>query len=294
MSRTRGGEEAGTSAILLVHCPDRKGIVASVTSFLYEHSGNILGLAQHVDPEEDRFFMRVEWNLADFRIDRDEIGDRFDAEVGRRFEMEWNLHFSDETPRMALFVSRLSHCLYDVLARWESGEWAVDLPLIVSNHDDLRPVAERFGVEYHHVSVTRDTREAGEAKQLALLREHGIDFVVLARYMQILSEDFVDAYPNRILNIHHSFLPAFPGAGPYERAYRRGVKVIGATSHYVTVELDAGPIIEQDVIRVSHIHSVQDLMRKGRDLEKIVLARAIWHHLGRRILVYRNRTVIFD
>lgn len=285
---------SGPSAILLVHCPDRKGLVASVTSFLFEHEGNILDLAQHVDPEEAMFFMRVEWDLADFRIPRERIGETFDREVARRFDMEWKLYFSDDVPRMAVFVSRLPHCLYDILARCEAGEWDVELPLVVSNHDDLRSVAETFSVDYHHIPVTPETKPEQEEKQLALLDDYDVDFVVLARYMQILTEDFVDEYPRKILNIHHSFLPAFPGARPYHRAYERGVKVIGATSHYVIPELDAGPIIEQDVARVSHLHSVEDLVRKGRDLEKVVLSRAIWHHLRRRILVYRNRTVIFD
>lgn len=282
------------SAILLIHCPDRKGLVASVTEFLFRAGGNILDLAQHVDAPDSMFFMRVEWDLADFAISREEIGRRFDDEVGGRFDMTWKLFFSDEVPRMAVFVSRLPHCLYDILARCESGEWPVDLPLVVSNHEDLRPVAEHFDVDYHHVPVTTEAKVEAEEKQLALLEEYDIDFIVLARYMQILTEDFVDRYPERILNIHHSFLPAFPGARPYERAHERGVKIIGATSHYVIPELDAGPIIEQDVVKVGHDHTVEDLVRKGRDLEKVVLARAVWSHLRRKILVYRNRTVIFN
>ncbi len=287
-------QSSGDSAIILIHCPDRKGLVASVTAFLYENDGNILDLDQHVDPEGGRFFMRVEWELQEFAIARERIGEAFREAVGDRFDMDWKLYFSDETPRMAVFVSKLPHCLYDILARYETGEWEVELPLIVSNHEDLRPVARNFDVDYHHVPITPDTKVEQEKKQLALLDEYEIDVIILARYMQILTEDFVDRYPEKILNIHHSFLPAFPGAKPYERAYDRGVKVIGATSHYVIPELDAGPIIDQDVTRVSHIHSVGDLVRKGRDLEKVVLSRAIWHHLQRKILVYRNRTVIFN
>jgi len=282
------------SATLLIHCPDRKGLVASVTEFLFREGGNILDLAQHVDAQDGMFFMRAEWDLADFAIPREEIGRRFHEEVGGRHDMQWNLFFSDEVPRMAVFVSRLPHCLYDILARCESGEWRVELPLVVSNHESLRSVAEHFDVDYHHVPVTKETKVEAERKQLELLKEYDVDFIVLARYMQILTEDFVDRYPERILNIHHSFLPAFAGARPYERAHERGVKIIGATSHYVIPELDAGPIIEQDVVKVGHDHSVEDLVRKGRDLEKVVLARAIWSHLKRKILVYRNRTVIFN
>lgn len=282
------------SATLLIHCPDRKGLVASVTEFLFRSRGNILDLAQHVDPQNSMFFMRVEWDLADFTIPREEIGHRFHEEVAGRFDMEWKLFFSDEVPRMAVFVSRLPHCLYDILARCESDEWRVDLPLIISNHEDLRPVAQHFDVEYRYIPVSPETKARAEEEQLALLEEYDIDFIVLARYMQILTEDFVDRLSERILNIHHSFLPAFPGARPYERAHERGVKIIGATSHYVIPELDAGPIIEQDVVKVGHDHTVEDLIRKGRDLEKVVLARAIWLHLQRKILVYRNRTVIFN
>ncbi len=281
------------AAILLIHCPDRKGIVISVTEFIYKNGGNILQLAQHVDAEQGVFFMRIEWDLADFVIPRDKIGEYFHTLVGARFDMVWQLHFTDQVPRMALFVSRLPHCFYDILARYESGEWRVEIPLIVSNHPDLRPVAERLGIDFHHLPVTADNKAAQEARQLELLAAHDIDFIVLARYMQILSDEFIAHYPQRIINIHHSFLPAFPGARPYHSAHARGVKVIGATSHYVTADLDAGPIIEQDVVRVSHEDAVEDLIRKGRDLEKIVLARAVWHHLRRDVLVYDNRTVVF-
>ncbi len=281
------------SAQLLIHCPDQRGLIAAVTDFIARHDGNILDLDQHVDAIRGVFFMRVEWELERFRLERDAIAQAFDRACGQPYNMHWKLHFSDQVPRMALFCSKLSHCVYDVLARCQSGEWNVEVPLIISNHEDLRPVAEGFGIPYHVIEVTPENKPEAEARQLALLREHQVDFVVLARYMQILSADFISRYPERIINIHHSFLPAFAGARPYHQAHQRGVKIIGATSHYVTTELDAGPIIEQDVARVTHKDAVEDLVRKGRDLEKIVLARAIWHHLGRKVLCYDNRTVVF-
>ncbi|MCA9981369.1 MAG: formyltetrahydrofolate deformylase [Anaerolineales bacterium] len=282
------------SAILLMHCPDQIGLVAAVTDFIQKNSGNILHLDQHVDDRQSVFFMRVEWDLADFAIPRAKIGEFFKVLIGDKYDMTWELHFSDERPRMALFVSKLSHCLYDILARWHAAEWPVEIPLIISNHDDLQPVAERFGIDFHHIPISKANKPEQEAKEIALLEEYAVDFVVLARYMQILSGDFVAHYPHRIINIHHSFLPAFAGARPYHSAYKRGVKLIGATSHYVTAELDAGPIIEQDVVRVSHRHSIEDLVRKGRDLEKMVLSRAIFHHLRHRVLVYGNRTLVFS
>ena len=281
------------SAILLIHCPDQKGLVIAVTEFIYKNGGNILHLDQHVDQEQSVFFMRVQWDLDGFTIPDERIEEYFQTLVASRFEMAFQIHFSGRKPRMALFVSKLPHCFYDLLARYESGELAVEIPVIVSNHDDMRPVAERLGIEYHRIEITKDNKLEQEQRQLELLTAHDIDFVVLARYMQILSEQFIEAYPQRIINIHHSFLPAFPGARPYHSAYKRGVKVIGATSHYVTTELDAGPIIEQDVCRVSHKDAVEDMVRKGRDLEKIVLARAVWNHLHRNVLVYDNRTVVF-
>jgi len=281
------------SAILLIHCPDQKGLVIAVTEFIYKNGGNILHLDQHVDQEQSVFFMRVQWDLDGFAIPDERIEEYFQTLVASRFEMTFQIHFSGQKPRMALFVSKLPHCFYDLLARYESGELAVEIPVIVSNHDDMRPVAERLGIEYHRIEITKENKLEQEQRQLELLAAHDIDFVVLARYMQILSEQFIEAYPQRIINIHHSFLPAFPGARPYHSAYKRGVKVIGATSHYVTTELDAGPIIEQDVCRVSHKDSVEDMVRKGRDLEKIVLARAVWNHLHRNVLVYDNRTVVF-
>ncbi len=289
--------EAGTetrSAILLVHCPDREGLVVAITNFISSNGGNILYLDQHVDSEKHRFFMRVEWDLERFAITGDHIGERFDAAVGVRFDMLWQLYFSDDRPRMAVFVSKLPHCFYDILARFEASEWRVEIPLIISNHRDMENVAQRFSIDYVYLPVNSDNKQEQEAKQLELMQQYNIDFIVLARYMQILSEAFIERYPQRIINIHHSFLPAFPGGRPYHSAYARGVKIIGATSHYVTADLDAGPIIEQDVVHVSHKDSVDDMVRKGRDLEKIVLARAIWHQLKRNILVCENRTVKFD
>ncbi len=281
------------SAILLIHCPDQKGLVIAVTEFIYKNGGNILHLDQHVDEQQSVFFMRIQWDLEGFAIPNDRISEYFQTLVASRFDMTFQIHFSGQKPRMALFVSKLPHCFYDLLARYESGELEVEIPVIVSNHDDMRPVAERLGIEYHKIEITKENKLEQEKRQLELLARHDIDFVVLARYMQILSEQFIEAYPQRIINIHHSFLPAFPGARPYHSAYKRGVKIIGATSHYVTTELDAGPIIEQDVSRVSHEDSVDDMVRKGRDLEKIVLARAVWNHLHRNVLVYDNRTVVF-
>ncbi|MEN8108427.1 MAG: formyltetrahydrofolate deformylase [Pseudomonadota bacterium] len=282
------------SAILLVHCPDREGIVLAITSFISSNNGNILYLDQHVDYEKGRFFMRVEWDLARFSIADEQIGEQFQNHVASGLDMLWQLYFSNERLRMALLVSKLPHCFYDILARYESGEWRIEIPLIISNHQDMERVAERHGIDYFYLPVDKGNKQEQEAKQLELLQQHNIDFIVLARYMQILSENYINQYPQCIINIHHSFLPAFPGGRPYHSAYDRGVKIIGATSHYVTTELDAGPIIEQDVVHVSHKDTVEDMIRKGRDLEKIVLARAIWHQVKRNILVCDNRTVIFD
>jgi formyltetrahydrofolate deformylase len=290
---TISSDPANASAILLIHCPDNKGIVATVSEFIYRNNGNITALAQHVDQDQQVFFMRIEWELGAFSIPDEKIGEYFDTLIAKKYDMKWQLHFSSEVQRMALFVSRQPHCLYDLLARWKSGELEVAIPLIISNHANLRPVAEQFGVDFHHFAITSDNKGEQEKAQLELLAKHRVEFIVLARYMQILSPEFISRYQNRIINIHHSFLPAFPGARPYHSAFERGVKIIGATSHYVTEELDAGPIIAQNVIRVSHADAVADLMRKGRDLEKVVLSQAVWHHLQRQILVYRNRTVVF-
>lgn len=282
------------SAILLIHCKDQPGIVVSITDFIFTSGGNILSLDQHVDSEHQKFFMRVEWDLQNFSIASDSIGIEFEKGVASRFGMQWQLHFSSDAPRMALFVSKLPHCFYDILSRYEAGEWKADIPLIISNHNDMAAVAERFGIDYFCLPVDKSNKQEQEARQLELLESYKIDFIVLARYMQILSESFTQHYPQRIINIHHSFLPAFPGGRPYHSAYERGVKLIGATSHYVTADLDAGPIIEQDVDYVSHKDTVDDMVRKGRDLEKVVLARAIWHQLNHNLLVCDNRTIVFD
>jgi formyltetrahydrofolate deformylase len=263
-----------------------------VARFIHGHRGNIVHLDQHVDQQHRVFFMRVEWELEGFDIPWGELPERF-GEVAAAHGMDWSLYFSAQRPRVALFASRESHCLYDILARHASGELEVDVPVVVSNHDVLAGVAARFGVPFHVFPVTPENKQAQEAAALALLAEYGVETVVLARYMQVLSPGFIAQFPNRIINIHHSFLPAFAGARPYHQAYERGVKVIGATSHYVTEELDEGPIIAQDVQAVSHRHSTEDLIRLGRDLEKVVLARAVWAHSRRMVLVHRNRTVVF-
>jgi formyltetrahydrofolate deformylase len=286
-------EKTKNTAVLLISCPDRKGIDTIVTRFVSEHEGNILHFDQHVDLEQNVFFMRIEWDMDGFTVPAEQIASYLKP-IALDFKMDWQLHFSGTRQRMAVFVSKMPHCLFDMLARVESGEWEVDIPLVISNHEALRGLVEKFGIEYHYLPVTKDNKAEQEARQLALLREHKVDFVVLARYMQILSPVLLAEYPLRVINIHHSFLPAFPGARPYHSAYARGVKLIGATSHYATEDLDAGPIIEQGTARVSHKDSVQDFIRKGRDLEKVVLARAVWNHLRHRIIAYNNKTVILD
>lgn len=281
------------TAIIVMHCPDQKGIVANVTEFLNNNNGNVIYLEQHTDRDEKVFFMRIEWELEGFLIPKEKIADFFGTQIASKFGMKWNLFFSDYIPRMALFVSKMSHCLFDILARYQSGEWMVNIPLIISNHKELSSIAERFNIPFYLFPKNKENRLDQENREIKLLQEHKVDFIVLARYMQILSPAFVSVYPNKIINIHHSFLPAFPGAKPYHSAHERGVKIIGATSHYVTDELDAGPIIEQDVTRISHTDPVKKLIRKGQDLEKIVLSRAIYSHLQRKILVYKNKTIIF-
>lgn len=283
-----------STAILLIHCPDKQGLLALVTEFINTNNGNILYLDQHVDREEKLFYMRVEWDLANFEIPKDKIADYFATLIAHKNEMKYELHFSEEKPRMAIFVSKMSHCLFDLLARYTAGEWNVEIPLIISNHPDMADVAKRFDIPYYVFPITKANKEELEPQEIALLEEHKIDFIVLARYMQIISDDFITHYPNRIINIHHSFLPAFVGAKPYHAAHERGVKIIGATSHYVTTELDAGPIIKQDVARISHKDTINDLIAKGRDLEKIVLSKAVNKHIERKILVYNNRTVVFS
>jgi len=267
--------------------------VAGVSDFIFRNSGNIINADQHTDPEEAIFLLRIEWELEGFGIPRQEIADAF-RPIADRFEMTWDLRFSDYVPRIAIFVSKMEHCLYDLLWRQRTAEFQAEIPLVLSNHPDLQPVAESFGVDYRCYPMTSETKAAQEERILEKLEEQRIDLVVLARYMQILSPELVNRYPNRIINIHHSFLPAFAGARPYQQAHERGVKIIGATAHYVTQVLDQGPIIEQDVARVSHRDSVGDLFRKGRDLEKVVLARAVNLHLRNGILVYGNKTVVFE
>ncbi len=283
-----------TTAKLLLHCPDRPGILAEVTDFITVNKGNIIYLDQYVDRVENIFFMRIEWELASFLVPQEKIEDYFETLYAQKYGMNFRLYFSDHKPRMAIFVSKMSHCLFDLLARYTAGEWNVEIPLIISNHPDMQHVAERFGIPYHIFPITRENKAEQEQKELELLAEHRVNFIVLARYMQVVSQQMINAYPNRIINIHHSFLPAFVGAKPYHAAFERGVKIIGATSHYVTTELDAGPIIEQDVVRITHKDSVQDLVNKGKDLEKIVLSRAVQKHIERKVLAYKNKTVIFN
>src|SRR5262245_51510272 len=279
-------------AVLLLSCPDRKGLVAAVADFIYHHDGNIVHADEHADFEEGIFLQRVEWDLEGFRLPVDQVAEAF-RPLAERFSMSWELRFPLR-PRLALFVSKLDHCLFDLLWRWRSGEISADIPMVISNHEDLRSVAEGFGVPFHVHPITPETKVAEEARIEGRLQEAGVDLVVLARYMQVLGPGFVGRRRNRIINIHHSFLPAFAGARPYHQAYERGVKVIGATAHYVTEELDQGPIIEQDVVRVSHRDTVEDMVRKGRDLERVVLARAVGLHLRHRVLVYGRKTVVFE
>ena len=283
-----------TTAKLLLHCPDKPGILAEVTDFITVNKGNIIYLDQYVDHVENIFFMRIEWELKDFLVPQEKIEDYFRTLYGQKYEMDFRLYFSDVKPRMAIFVSKLSHCLFDMLARYTAGEWNVEIPLIISNHPDLQHVAERFGIPFYLFPITKETKEEQERKEMELLAKHKITFIILARYMQVISEQMINAYPNKIINIHHSFLPAFVGAKPYHAAFQRGVKIIGATSHYVTTELDAGPIIEQDVVRITHKDSIEDLVNKGKDLEKIVLSRAVQKHIERKVLAYKNKTVIFS
>lgn len=281
------------TATLLINCPDQKGLVAAIADFLYRHDANIVHADQHQDAENNLFLMRVEWDLNGFGLTPDTFEQAF-SPIAERFRMQWKLKLSQQRPRIAIMVSHYDHCLVDLLYRHQSGELACDIPLIISNHKDTQRLAEFYGIPFHHIEVTKDNKAEAEARQFALFDEHKIDLIVLARYMQILSPDFVKRYPERIINIHHSFLPAFIGARPYHRAFERGVKLIGATSHYVTEVLDEGPIIEQDLMRVSHRDQIDDLIQKGRDLEKVVLSRAVRWHIENRILLYANKTVIFD
>lgn len=282
------------TAKLLLHCPDKPGILAAVTDFITINKGNIVYLDQYVDREEKEFFMRIEWELENFLIPQEKVEDYFDTLYAQKYDMKYRIYFSDRKPRMAIFVSKMSHCIYDLLARYTAGEWDVEIPLIISNHPDLQHVADCFGIPFHVFPITKENKAEQEAKEMELLKENGVNFIVLARYMQVISEQMIEAYPSKIINIHHSFLPAFVGAKPYHAAFERGVKIIGATSHYVTTELDAGPIIEQDVVRITHKDTVQDLINKGKDLEKIVLSRAVQKHIDRKVLAYKNKTVIFN
>ena len=279
--------------IILINCNDKQGIIASVTSFIQQESGNIVYIDQHVDREDNKFFMRLECEFEEAVFSISNFENNFSNEIAEKFEMTWRLHNADKKPKMALFVSKYEHCLYDILSRYSSNELEVEIPLIISNHPDLEYIVKSFNIPFYHIKVTKETKEEAEDLQLKLLKEYEVDFIVLARYMQILSSKLIKDYTNFIINIHHSFLPAFPGAKPYHSAYKRGVKIIGATSHYVTEDLDEGPIIEQDTARVTHTNTIKDFILKGRDLEKIVLSRAIKLHTKRKVMVYKNKTVIF-
>jgi formyltetrahydrofolate deformylase len=278
---------------ILIHCKDQKAIIASVTNYIASIGGNIIYLDQHVDADENVFFMRLECELSAENWDIDAIKNDFKTNLAEPFEMTWKIYPQDQKPKMALFVSKYDHCLFDILGRYLAGELPLETSVIISNHEDLRAVADRFSIPFHCVPFTKETKIEGEKKQIELLKKYEIDFIVLARYMQIITPKLIKIYKHKIINIHHSFLPAFPGAKPYHSAFKRGVKIIGATSHYVTEELDEGPIIEQDISRVLHSHSIEDFIMKGRDLERTVLARAIKLHAERKTMVYNNKTVVF-
>ncbi len=279
---------------LVMNCPDQKGIIAAVTNFIHDTNGNIVYIDQYVDRVNSIFFMRVECELKEDNQSVEDFKLNFKKSVGNKYNLKTDIYLNNALPRMALFVSKYDHCLYDILGRHQSGELKIEIPFILSNHRDLKGIAERFNIPFYYVSVTKETKKAAEQEQIALLQKHKIDFIVLARYMQIISPELIQHYPNKIINIHHSFLPAFPGAKPYHSAYERGVKIIGATSHYVTEELDAGPIIEQNTTHVSHLNSIDDFIAKGRDLERIVLSKALQLHIARKVMVYQNKTVVFS
>ena len=278
---------------ILIHCRDQKGIIAAVTNYIASIEGNITYLDQHVDGDQDVFFMRLECEFDKDHFNLDDIKENFQKHLANPFSMSWSIHQQESKPKMAIFVSKYDHCLYDILSRYSTGELHVEIPLIISNHNDLSSVAKRFSIPFHYIPFTKENKEAGEKAQIEILKKHQIDFIVLARYMQIITTNLIELYKNKIINIHHSFLPAFPGAKPYHSAFNRGVKIIGATSHYVTEELDEGPIIEQDITRVTHSHSIEDFIMKGKDLERMVLARAIKLHAERKTMVYNNKTVVF-
>ncbi|MCY3826185.1 MAG: formyltetrahydrofolate deformylase [Candidatus Dadabacteria bacterium] len=281
-------------AVLLTHSPDRPGLLRAIIDFISKYGGNIYEMQHCMDMDDKVTFVRVKWEMEKFSIPKEEFSERFQEEVASEFDIKFDIFFTGRVLRMAVFVSKLPHCLSDIIYRLRVREWNVEVPLIISNHLNLKPVADRYGMDFYVFNDVENNKEGVEASQLELLKDYKVDFIVLARYMQILSEDFVSHYRNRIINIHHSFLPAFPGARPYHNAYKRGVKIVGATSHYVTEDLDSGPIIEQDVIRVNYNDSIDDLVRKGEDLEKQVLSKAIWSHINREILIYKNRTIMFN
>ena len=280
-------------AILLLSCPDRVGLVARISHFIFERGGNIVDLDEHVDIDAKLFFIRIAWDMQNFSIPADELGEAF-APLAKEFGADWTIKFADKRTRVAIFVSKYEHGLQEILWRHHSSEFAIEIPLIISNHPDLQPLAEQYEIPFHVFPISKENKIEQEKKELELLKKTEIDTIVLARYMQILSGQMIRAYPNQIINIHHSFLPAFIGGNPYKQAYQRGVKIIGATSHYVTEALDEGPIIEQDIIRISHRDSLKELKRKGRDLERLVLARALHYHAEHRILVHGKKTVIFN
>ncbi len=279
---------------ILIHCPDQSGIICTVTGFIHSQGGNIVYIDQHVDKESGELFMRLECEFSESKFTVADFKRKFDSVLTKKYNIEWSIHTYETKPKMALFVSKYNHCLYDLLSRFNSGELDVEIPFIISNHEDLEFVARQFEIPFYHIPVTKFNKKEAENKQLELLKAYQIDFVVLARYMQIITAKIIDAYPNKMINIHHSFLPAFAGAKPYHAAFKRGVKIIGATGHYVTEELDAGPIIAQDTTVVSHTHTIKDFIAKGRDLEKIVLSRAVKLHVQRKTMVYNNKTVIFS
>jgi len=280
--------------VLLMHCPDQKGIIASVTEFIHQRNGNIIYIDQYVDRSQDAFFMRMVVEDSNKTIDFKTFKNDFVLELGAAFQLKCDFYQEERFPKMAVFVSKYDHCLYDILSQQRSGKLNCEIPFIISNHKDLEGIAKQFEIPFYHIPVSKENKKEAEEKQLEILKQYQIDFIVLARYMQIVSSKLIDLYPSKIINIHHSFLPAFPGAKPYHSAFNRGVKIIGATSHYVTEELDAGPIIEQDIVRVSHEHDVKDLIDKGQDLERMVLLRGLKLHCDRKIMVYNNKTVVFN
>jgi len=281
------------SAILLLSCPDRVGLVSRISHFIFERGGNIINLEEHVDSEEKTFSIRVEWDLINFSLKADEIENAL-LPLAKEFKADWRLNFTIKKLKVAIFVSKYDHCLQEILWRYSQGEYPIEIPLIISNHTDLKPLADHYKIPFHVFQITKENKVEQEQKEIKLLEDNSIDTIVLARYMQVLSSNFVHQYSNKIINIHHSFLPAFAGSNPYKQAYDRGVKIIGATSHYVTEKLDEGPIIEQDIVKISHKDSLKDLMRKGRDVERLVLARALHCHSEHRVLVRGNKTIIFS